>query len=170
MQLTRRDAIVALGALGTGSYGAGRARERGMESNHYVETVRAVTDIVYPSQVDVKTGFVETYLLGRTHASERFESEMTSAVSAIDEAARSEYGRPFAPLSRDRRQSVLRGLGVDRAHSVPDGTTVQRIRYFLVNELLYALYTTPVGGSLLDIENPPGYPGGQTAYQEGPDR
>jgi len=168
MQLTRRDAIVALGVLGTSSYAVSRARERGVEAGQ-VGTVCAVADVIYPSQVDVEAEFVETYLLGRTHASERFESGMASAVSALDETARSEYGQSFTPLSRDRRRSVLRSLGVDRAHSVPDGTTSQRVRYFLVNELLYALFTSPVGGRLLGIENPPGYPGGQTAYQRGSD-
>jgi hypothetical protein len=42
------------------------------------------------------------------------------------------------------------------------------VRYYVVDELLYAFYASPVGGGMAGIENPPGYPGGTESYQEGP--
>jgi hypothetical protein len=168
MKLTRRDAVVALGALGIGSYAAGRIGGNDGGGAPDVETIAAVAEVVSPSDVEVGREFVETFVLGRVHASENYEDRVGPALAALDETARSEHGAPFAALSPGRRREVLASLGVDRTHSVPDGTTAQRVRYYLVNELLYAVYTSPVGGDLLDIENPPGYPGGRTAYQEGP--
>ncbi|MFB6151634.1 MAG: gluconate 2-dehydrogenase subunit 3 family protein [Haloarculaceae archaeon] len=168
MQLTRRDALVALGALGIGSYGAGRIRG-GDADDHRVETIRAVAEVVYPSQVAVDREFVETWVDGRIHADEAYERESRAAIAALDETARREFGSAFAALSPGRRTAVFRRLGVDRVHSDRDGTTASRVRYYLVNELLYALYRTPVGGRLFGIENPPGYPGGRAAYREGPD-
>ncbi|MEA5408870.1 hypothetical protein VB773_15715 [Haloarculaceae archaeon H-GB2-1] len=50
----------------------------------------------------------------------------------------------------------------------PDGTTAERVRYYLVNEPLYALYASPTGGTLVGIENPQGHPGGTESYQRGP--
>ena len=40
-----------------------------------------------------------------------------------------------------------------------------RVRFFVVNELLFALYSSPTGGSLVGIENPVGHPGGTESYQ-----
>jgi hypothetical protein len=42
------------------------------------------------------------------------------------------------------------------------------VRYYVVNELLYALYTSPTGGELVGIENPQGHPGGHESYQHEP--
>ena len=74
----------------------------------------------------------------------------------------------FAALGADRRDTVLRQLGVHTADEDPDGTRAERIRYYVVNELLYALYASPTGGELVGIENPQGYPGGRASYQRGP--
>ena len=168
MRLTRRDAIIALGALGVGSAALGRRTDVESTQGHRVDSMLAVAEVVYPSQVTVDESFIETYLQGRVHASDAFDRRSERALAALDETARKEHGRAFDALSRDRRRAVLRQRGVDRTHSDPDGTTAQQVRYYLINELLYVLYTTPIGGQLLGIENPPGYPGGRTAYQEGP--
>jgi len=50
----------------------------------------------------------------------------------------------------------------------PDGTAAERVRFFVVNELLLALYASPTGGELVGIENPQGYAGGAESYQRGP--
>jgi hypothetical protein len=42
------------------------------------------------------------------------------------------------------------------------------VRYYVVNELLLALYASPTGGELVGIENPQGHPGGTASYQQGP--
>jgi len=49
----------------------------------------------------------------------------------------------------------------------PDGTVPARIRYHLVNGLLYALFTSPVGTRLFGIRNPIGYPGGYYGSDRG---
>jgi hypothetical protein len=63
-------------------------------------------------------------------------------------------------------------MGADTADPDPDpdGTDAGRVRYYVVNELLYALYASPTGGELVGIENPRGYPGGTASYRRGPDR
>jgi len=43
-----------------------------------------------------------------------------------------------------------------------------RVRYYLVNDLLFALYSSPTGGKLVGIENPQGHPGGTGSYQQPP--
>jgi hypothetical protein len=60
-------------------------------------------------------------------------------------------------------------MGLSITDPRPAGTDRERVRYYLVDELLYALYASPTGGRLLGIENPPGHPGGLDSYQRGPD-
>jgi hypothetical protein len=60
-------------------------------------------------------------------------------------------------------------MGVDLVDPDPDGFSAERVRFYLVNELLYALYSSPTGGTLLGLENPQGYPGGSESYQQGPE-
>jgi hypothetical protein len=60
-------------------------------------------------------------------------------------------------------------LGVRTAEPDPDGTDVERVRYYVVNELLFALYSSPTGGELVGLENPQGHPGGIDSYRRGPD-
>lgn len=169
MELTRRHAIVALAALGAGSAAAGHRRATTPDHERVTRTLVAVTAVIYPARVDVDASFVDTYVRGRAHARSDFEAALPDAVAALDRAARRAHDRPFADLAPDRRRGVLRRLGVDRVRADPDGTDAQRVRYYVVHELLYALYASPVGGRLLGIENPPGYPGGRAAYQRGPE-
>jgi len=70
-------------------------------------------------------------------------------------------------LSVADRDSLLREVGADTAPPDPDGTNAERVRFYVVNELLYALYTSPTGGELVGIENPQGHPGGTDTYQRG---
>lgn len=177
MELTRRDALVAL--LG-GSVAAGAAGEiadlldevpdtsTSIEEVH-VERLLTVASVLYPSAVDVTPEFVETYVLGRIAGCEDRRGGITEALDAVATASRRRYGRPVEALDESDVDGLLRDMGVARAYPVPDGTTPERVRYYVVNDLLYALYTTPVGGRLVDYENPDGYPGGLDAYQRGPD-
>lgn len=169
MELTKRDAILALGALGVNAAGVGiLTDERGDASAATVATMRAVAELVYPSAVEATGEFVETYVLGRP-VSERHATRRVAAVRALDRRARRDYANRFAALSPNRRRGVLETLGVDRAHSNHEGTTAERIRYYVVDELVYALFASPVGGELVGVENPPGHPGGHEAYRRGPD-
>lgn len=170
MRLTRRDAIATLAVLGGGSAAIGRLGDADKPAERVVTTIVATAGVVDPSAVQVDAEFVRTYLLGRSHAQAGYARAVADAVAELDRTARAEFGGSFASLPVDHRRAVLAYLGVDRAISDPNGTVPQRIRYYVVHELLYALYTSPVGGRLLNMENPPGFPGGRDAYQRSPDQ
>ncbi|MFD1514681.1 gluconate 2-dehydrogenase subunit 3 family protein [Halomarina rubra] len=169
MKLSRRDALVALGAMGVGAGGVGVLRERAAESEEAMtDVLLAAAEVVYPSAVTPTREFVSAYAVGRRRFdadAERFER----AVADLDRRARHDTGQSFASLSLARRRDVFRSLGADRAHANHGGTTAERVRYYVVDDLLYALFASPTGGELVGCENPPGHPGGTDAYQRGPE-
>ena len=172
MELSRRDAVAALAAVGAGA-GAGAAtyawrRDDVAEPSPDVETLTAVAAVVYPSDVEGIEGFVETYAAGRAAGDDRHARGVRRATERIDANAREWYGAPFADLSVEDRDSLLREMGVDTADEDPAGTTAERVRYFVVGDLLLALYASPTGGELVGIENPQGHPGGLESYRRGP--
>lgn len=170
-RLTRRDALAAAAAAGGSLVLSEAAVDRSVAdrpdaelTDHELSTARAVADVVYPSSIEATPAFVETYL-GRLDAART--AGLRAAVDALDDATRRRHGKRFVDIdSRGRRNRVLRSLGVDRAASVPDGTAAERIRYHLVNSLLYALFSTPRGGELVGIDNLIGHPGGAYAYDD----
>jgi hypothetical protein len=184
MELTRRDAVAALAALGVaGGVGVGidRLGRRGGNGNdpdpppedtpvdetRLREVFVAAAAVVYPSEVSGTEPFVETFLAGRLDHSDH-AAGLREAVGTLDERARSWHGEHFAALSPADRDSLLREVGADTAEEDPTGTAAERIRYHVVNELLLALYASPTGGQLVGIENPQGHPGGIESYQRGP--
>ena len=186
MELTRRDAAAALAAIGaTGGVALGVRRatdERGDGSgggdaawdgegapgDEAVRTaMTALAEPLYPEAVTGIDAFVEAFLDGRLDGSAHDEG-IRSAVAEVESAARSWYDAPVAELSAADRDALLRELGADVAEENPDGTTAERVRYYVVNELLLALYSSPTGGELVGIENPQGYAGGTESYQRGP--
>lgn len=169
MELTRRDAVAVLASLGIGTTAVGRSAGPATEVEEITAVLLAVTDVIYPTAVDVDEAFITTYVLGGFHARSGYRRRVTRAVTALDDRARRRYGEPFSALDAERRRAVLRHLGVDRSHSNPTGTLAERIHYYVIDDLLYALYTTPTGGELIGMENPPGYPGGTQAYRRGPE-
>ncbi|GAB3417957.1 hypothetical protein GCM10027435_17290 [Haloparvum alkalitolerans] len=198
MELTRRDAAAALAALGVGGAAAAGVREwrRGstrdgsggggssgdaLASDVAVrDALVAVAEVVYPSEVEGIAAFVESFLSGRLLDPERaadataFEREhdagVRETVATLNDLAVSWYDAPVAELSPDDRDRLLREVGADTAEAAPDGTDAERVRYYVVNELLLALYASPTGGELVGIENPQGHPGGTDSYQRGPAR
>ncbi|MBZ6494317.1 gluconate 2-dehydrogenase subunit 3 family protein [Natrinema longum] len=179
MELTRRDAVAALAALGGGTL-AGCAAPRGappdgngtdsgadVDTELIRETMVAAAEVVYPSAVTGTRPFVERFLEGRladpTHA-----AELDAVVAELDELADAWYADGVAALSVAERDRFFRELRADTAEENPDGTTAQRVRYYVVNELLVALYASPTGGELVGIENPQGHAGGIESYQRGP--
>ncbi|AGN01853.1 hypothetical protein L593_09540 [Salinarchaeum sp. Harcht-Bsk1] len=187
MQLTRRDAVAALAALGSGGAVALGAREwqrsggdaaddassgdtvgDGLATDDQVrDAMVAVAEVVYPSDVTGIQTFVERFLAGRLEREGHGEG-IRRAVADLDDLARSWYDAPVADLDPADRDALLREVGADVADEVPDGTTAERIRYYVVNDLLLGLYTSPTGGELAGIENPIGHPGGIASYQRGP--
>jgi hypothetical protein len=172
MKLTRRDALAVLGTLATGG-GAAAIRsdeEATAATDRRVDAATAVAEVVYPSAATVERGFVETFLFGRVEPVSGHFDGLAAAIDRTDRFARSRHGGRLPSLSPAERRDVLESMGVYAVHADPDGTTAERVRHYLVNDLLYALFTHPKGGDLLGVPNPPGYPGGNEVYQRGPSR
>ncbi|WP_312909767.1 gluconate 2-dehydrogenase subunit 3 family protein [Natronosalvus caseinilyticus] len=178
MDLTRRDAVAALAALGVGGGAAatfryGRSREGATDANAVDEeriraTLVAAADVLYPSAIDGVEPFVETFLEGRL-ADPDHAVAMDETVAKLEELSESWHDARFVALSVADRDRFLRELGADAASEAPEGTTAERVRYYVVNELLLALYASPTGGELVGLENPQGHAGGIDTYQRGPD-
>lgn len=172
MKLTRRDAVAALAAAGATVGGGALAWDR-LSGNSFGErereTLVAVARTVYPSTVEGVPGFVERYTVGRARERPAYARGIADSVADLDDYATEFFDDRFAALDPATRDDVLRQMAVDSADPDPDGTAPQRVRYYLVNELLYALYTTPTGGELAGIENPVGHPGGTESYRRPPE-
>lgn len=171
MNLTRRQALLALGGLGVGAgaYGYGfAAPARATEDR--VATATAVAEVIYPSAVAVDRAFVERRLFGRVEPRRGHFDGLERAIDGLDGFARAEFGGTMSSLSPATRVRTLDELGVYAVHPSRDGTMAERVRYYLVNDLLYALFTHPAGGALIGVPNPPGHPGGSELYQRGPER
>ena len=174
MQLSRRDAITALGAVGAGAGAAAYAARESDdppsgESGPDVETLTAVAEVVYPDEVTGLGSFIEAYARRRAAGDDEHARGVRAAVVELNDRAEAWYDAPFAELPVEDRDSLLREVGADTAEEVPDGTTAERVRYYVVNDLLLALYASPTGGELVGIENPQGHPGGTDSYQRGPE-
>ena len=186
-ELTRRDALKALSVAGVTVAGGAaaltwdRSGDEPVESSedgtdatepafgeHERETYLAVADIVYPSEVAGVGEFVDSYLAGRTEADPERAAEMAAAVADLDAYTREWEDADFAALDGATREETLRGMGVHASDPDPHGDPRHRVRYYLVNDLLFALYSSPTGGELVGIENPQGHPGGTSSYQQPP--
>lgn len=179
MELSRRDVLAALAAAGA-TTGAGCLADvpalddvPGVDDApvldaHDRDTLVALADVLYPSEVTGIPSFVETYSVGRVTDRPDYARGMHETVATLDAHARDWFDDAFASLPPGDRDALLDQMMVDTADPVPDGSPPQRVRFYLVNDLLYALYTTPTGAGLAGLENPPGHPGGTTSYQRGP--
>ncbi|WP_335998935.1 gluconate 2-dehydrogenase subunit 3 family protein [Halorientalis halophila] len=176
MELTRRDALAALAGAGVvGASGAAVLRRDADGATgeppaaETVETATAVAEVIYPAAVSNVPEFVETYLSGRLEARPEHRAGVEGAVAELDRFADAFYDVPrYVDLDADRRLTVLHRANVDENDPDPDGGPAERVRYYVVNDLLFALYASPTGGELVGIENPQGHPGGADSYQRGP--
>ena len=181
MEITRRDALAALASVGVVGGGgvAALARERREASERgtagrapgrspVLDALVATAEVVYPRAVSGIPEFVEAYSLGRFEGRPDYRAGVRDAVDELDEHARAWHDEPYAALDRTTREDLLRSMGVDSADEDPEGTTAERVRFYAVNELLLALYSSPAGGRLVGIENPQGHPGGTESYRRGP--
>lgn len=139
----------------------------GAVSDTHVEVLGSVAEVIYPSAVTVDEEFIRTYVTGRSEDRPTYRTEVREGLERIQRAGTEWYGAEFVSLSPEIREDVLERIGVKRVPPRPGGRTPERIRYYIINDLLYALYTTPVGGALLGRSNPQGYPGGLESYQRG---
>lgn len=178
MKLTRRDALAALSAAGV-AVGGGVVADRvvddetlgddllGSETDDEStldesarQTLVAVAEVVYPSELDGVAEFVETYTEGRLAADESRRASVATALAELDEVSREWESTAFTDLDPEARDELLRELAVDTADPDPEGLLPGRVRYYVVNDLLYALYASPTGGELAGTPNPIGHPGG----------
>ena len=176
MDLTRRQTVAAVlaGGVGTGAVlrslpaedWSSESRSGADVTDGEAESLAALTEVVAPAGISDPAGIVAGYL-GYQPAGRR--RAIREAIGALDRQARRRYGGTFATLSAAERERLLRELGVDRTAPVRDGTIPERIRYHLVNGLLYALYTDPTGSHRVGVDNPRGHPGGYESYAEDPD-
>jgi hypothetical protein len=187
MELSRRDALAALAGLGlgVGAVGGGAAGgelvargppvadDGGDDSfdgdDDLLAVLVAAAEVLYPAAVENHGPFVETYVRGRGRRDPDHREGVIEAAAELDAVARDWYDDPFAELPPETRDRLLRDLGVDVADPDPTGSISGRLRFFVVNDLLYALYTSPTGGRLVGTENPTGYPGGVESYRRGPE-
>ncbi|RLM53246.1 gluconate 2-dehydrogenase subunit 3 family protein [Halobellus sp. Atlit-31R] len=187
MELTRRDALTALTAAGAtvgGGVLAGRleppradaetdgtadlqAAAEPTLSTDLLDLLDAAAEVLYPTGVDGRREFVDTYVLGRLANRPAYREGLREAAAQLDAVARDWRGRPYAELDVETRDGLLRDLGVETADPDPDGPISEQIRFYVVNDLLFAFYSSPTGGRLVGIENPIGYPGGIESYQRG---
>lgn len=177
-ELTRRDALAALAAAGvaTGatvltfdSLGNGPdSEDTPALTDHDRDVLFAIATAVYPSDVVGIPEFVETYVVGRADSEPDRIRGIIEGVRYVDSYAKEWYDDPYLALSSERQQTALQAMGAGVTEPDPDGSDVERLRFYVVNDLLYALYTSPTGGELLGLENPQGHPGGTTSYQRGP--
>lgn len=181
MKLNRRDAVAALAAAGVAVGGGGAvllsssdgddadpADDAGPIDDQARRTLVAAAETLYPSELDGVEEFVTDYVDGRAADRPEHVAGMRDAATYLDEYSQAWFDDDFAALDRETRSDALQRMNADTSEPDPGGEDVERVRYYVVNELLYALYTTPTGGKLAGIENPPGYPGGTESYQRGP--
>lgn len=173
MKITRRDLVlVATGATAASIGGIwlgerdGLWERQGRDSitDEDVETLQAVAEVIYPSGVETTDEIAEAYATA-LHRDRR--REVTRAIDELNHEVQRTHGRQFTALDPGQRESVLRGLGVRQVRPIASGSVPERIRFYLVNGLLYALFTDPVGTGLLGVENPLGYPGGYESALRG---
>jgi hypothetical protein len=185
MELTRRDALAALAVVGSGGIVAGLAatddlgdgplagpdaeEELTLDGVAALDVLTAASEVLYPSEATGHREFVETYTLGRIEGREAYENGLAATLTELDATARDWYDGGFAALSPAERDELLRRLGADTGDPDPEGPLTERVRYYVVNELLFAFYASPTGGGLVGTENPIGYPGGTQSYQRGPE-
>ncbi|WP_299331156.1 gluconate 2-dehydrogenase subunit 3 family protein [Haloplanus sp.] len=179
MNLSRRDALAALAATGVVAGGSVALADDGTDGNvdpadgvpenvigdDTVAILAAVGSVVYPDATTGIDPFVETYVSGRLSDDPDHRRGVVDAAAELDATARDWFDAPVTELDRSTCDRLLRELGVDAVDPDPEGSLSGRVRFYIVNELLYAFYSSPTGGRLVGIENPVGYPGGTESYR-----
>jgi len=164
MELTRRDALTALTAAGVaataGCSGLLADDQTATEDDAQMDTMLALGEVLYPSQTGVTEEFIDTYLMGRIVDDEAYQSALADGVETLNERAQDAEGTTFADLDESQRVSLIEDTELRSGDSVADGSPVERVNYFLIDELLFAFYSSPVGGELVGNPNPRGWPGG----------
>ena len=166
MKITRRQALLGLaGASSVGGLGAHELLDwtatDGPLSDAGMNGLLTVADIVHPAAPEDAERTISAYV-GRLN--DRRVRGLVTTLSELDSRSRRHYGASFGALSRAQGERLLARIGANRVQSRPEGTLAERVRYHLVNSVLYALLTRPAGTEPLGIGNPVGFPGGFASY------
>jgi hypothetical protein len=182
-ELTRRDAIAALAAAGiTGSAavagcstdedgspdGENGGTPPGPVDERHLDVLTAAAEVLYPSDLDGVDAFVAEFVRGRAAERPDHAAGIADTAEYVVEWTDAWLDGEFPELNVERREEALDRIGAREAEPDPAGTDAERVRYYVVNELLFALYASPTGGELVGIENPQGHPGGIESYRRGP--
>lgn len=178
MQLRRRDVVAALAAAGVAVGGvsavvwsndddsdADDASADRPLTDAQLTTLTATAEVLYPSALENIEEFTTGYIQGRAAESPDRARGIANALAYLDEYTNAWFDADFASLDIEDRREALDRMNAGSAEPDPEGSDVERVRYYLINELLFGLYTTPTGGKLVGIENPQGHPGGLGSYQ-----
>lgn len=169
LDLSRREALLGLvGASATASLGVhelvgdrnGGPGYRSV-SRRQMTGLLTVADVVHPAEPE---GFEPVLARYVARLPDHRRRALLGTLSELDAVSRRQFGTGFGSLSAPEARLLLEELGVDRVRSSPRGTLVERIRFHLVNSVLYALLTDPAGTAVLGIDNPVGHPGGFSSY------
>lgn len=181
MRLNRRDVIAALAASGVAFLGSSAIflslddnSKKEWEDKPITESevtgMVAAAKVLYPSEVENIEKFVTEYIRGQSNDNPEKIREMSKTITYLNKYSKSWYKKEFSDLDKKTRNRVFKQMDADSANPDPEGSDVERIRYYIINELLFALYTTPTGSRLVGLENPQGYPGGLKSYQLSPQK
>ena len=172
IKLTKRDALAALAGLGMAiGLVQHRTHVHSLEEDidqEDIQNLLAVCDVIFPRQVETTPEFVKTFVIGRIKFRPNYQKNLRASVSRINQVSNQKYGKDFYSLLFKTREKIFREMALDQVSPDPDGPMPNKVRYYVINELLFALYTSPIGGQLLGNENPIGYAGGLDAYQQAP--
>jgi len=175
MDLTRRDALAVLAGGTILSGGAIAAFVRQFDDGpdasltELQDALVATAEATYPSEVDGVEEFVRTYAEGRLDARTDYARAARYTLDDLNGYSRAIHDGDFVALDATTQATALSRVGADTAESDPAGSTAERVRYYLVNDVLYALYSSPTGAGLVGLSNPQGYAGGTNSYRTGPD-
>ena len=142
MELTRRDAVAALGALGVAGGAAalsqsddrdGKTDERATTptesdddgaslSDHDLATAVAVAESIYPSAVENVEGFVTDFLRGRVADDPARATDIGETVDYLDGYVSTWYDvDAFVSLPPETRTEVFSDMNADTVDPEPDG-------------------------------------------------
>jgi hypothetical protein len=160
MKLTRRDALSALAAAGiTSTAGCAGLSDTNADASP-METLVGVADVLYPSEVEPTEDFIETFMFGRITDEKAYRERLTAGIETLNGLADEEFGSPFLGLGADERVTLFEETALRSGESVPGGNDIEQLNYHVLDELLFAFYSSPKGGELVGNPNPRGFPGG----------
>lgn len=146
-----------LGALAVSGLAEFRAPEIDHLSDRDLEVLLAIADAIHPTE---PTRFRSPLVRYLEEKSDQRRGELQYTRIEFDQLAVRRTGAGFVSMNARQARLFLHTIGVSRVQSQRKGTLVERIRFHLLNTVLYVTMTDPAGTAIFDISNPIGYPGG----------